>query len=163
VTTFVCGGDLEHYINSTLNTVFRRAEENLREISNDGKPELVEVTRDKLIMIASDVIDLVMEKNADYADAWQKNGIQGTLCRLADKLLRVETLADGREALVIEEKLPQTILDGIGYSFLALLWLKEHGEFPEPNSIRQRWITKAQERWEDFYVMRKRHWDDEPA
>jgi len=86
---------------------------------------LVEVTRNKLIMIAADVVDMVLHKNEDYQDAWQKQGIQGTLVRIADKLCRIEVLADGREALVAEEKLEQTLLDNIGYSFLALLWLRE--------------------------------------
>jgi len=89
--------------------------------------DLVEVTRNKLIMIAADVVDIVLHKNEDYQDAWQKQGIQGTLVRIADKLCRIETLADGREALVAEEKLEQTLMDNIGYSFLALLWLKEKG------------------------------------
>lgn len=87
---------------------------------------MVKVTRNKLIKIASDAVNLVMEKNADYRDSWQKQGITGTLCRIADKLMRVETLADGSQALVAEEKLGQTIMDNIGYSFLALLWLGEN-------------------------------------
>ena len=89
---------------------------------------MVKVTRNKLIKIASDVNDLVMEKNADYKDSWQKQGITGTLCRISDKLTRIETLADGTQALVAEEKLGQTLMDNIGYSFLALLWLGEHGQ-----------------------------------
>lgn len=101
------------------------AEAKLDSLDND----LVEVTRDKLIMIASDVIDEVIAKNADYNDSWQRQGIQGTLCRIADKLCRIETLADGRDALVVGEKLSETLLDNIGYSLLALLWLKERGGF----------------------------------
>jgi len=87
--------------------------------------DLVKVTRNKLVVIAADVVDIILRKNEDYQDAWQRQGIQGTLVRIADKLCRIETLTDGRQALVAEEKLEQTLLDNIGYSFLALLWLKE--------------------------------------
>lgn len=92
---------------------------------------LVEVTFEKLTEIADDVVHLVLRKNPDYGDSWQRQGIHGTLCRIADKLFRMDTLADGRKALVPEEKLSKTLIDNIGYSFLALLWLKEHGEFPK--------------------------------
>ena len=93
-----------------------------REQQCDG---MVEVTRDKLIRVATEVIDEVMRKNVDYQDSWQRQGIHGTLCRIADKLFRIETLADGREALVVEEKIEKTGIDNIGYTFLLLLYLKE--------------------------------------
>jgi len=109
-----------------IRAVFDAAEAEAR-LESIVANNLVEVTRNKLIMIAADVVDIVLRKNEDYQDAWQRQGIQGTLARIADKLCRVEVLADGREALVAEEKLEQTLLDNIGYSFLALLWLREKG------------------------------------
>lgn len=114
---------LNEYLGNLLNIyAAARAEARLESLD-----ELVEVTHNKLIMVASDVIDEVMAKNEDYNDSWQRQGIQGTLCRIADKLCRIETLSDGRDALVVGEKLSETLLDNIGYSFLALLWLKEKG------------------------------------
>jgi len=114
---------LEEYLENR-DAVFNAAEAEAK-LAGLLEEDLVEVTRNKLIMIAADVVDIVLHKNADYQDAWQKQGIQGTLVRIADKLCRIETLADGRQALVAEEKLEQTLLDNIGYSFLALLWLRE--------------------------------------
>lgn len=88
---------------------------------------MVTVTRYKLIMIASDVVELVLAKNADYQDAWQHQGLPGIAARLTDKLCRVEALVDGREALVTDEGIEDTLRDAIGYSLLGLLYIREHG------------------------------------
>lgn len=90
----------------------------------------VEVTRYKLECIAQDVIDIVMRKNADYGDAWQKQGGAGWAVRLSDKLCRIENLSDGREALVLDESIDTTLEDAIGYCLLGLLYRKEmrHGD-----------------------------------
>ena len=87
----------------------------------------VEVTRSKLESVAYSVVNLVMKKNKDYGDAWQRQGINGALVRLADKLYRVENLADGRERLVQDENLLDTLVDAIGYSLLGILYLQENG------------------------------------
>lgn len=104
------------------------AEERIQQL-DDGT---IEVTPDKLIRIASDVIELILVKNQDYGDAWQRQGMAGCLVRLADKLYRVETLSDGREALVVDEKIEDTLRDAIGYSMLGLLYLKEHKHDTSP-------------------------------
>jgi len=90
----------------------------------------VAVTRQKLVDKATDVIDLVMRKNADYGDAWQRQGGCGWALRLADKLCRIETLADGREALVLDEAIEDTLKDAIGYALLGLLWLDKRKAKP---------------------------------
>jgi hypothetical protein len=79
------------------------------------------VTRESLERIAADVIDLVLRKNSDYGDAWQKHGIAGVLVRLSDKALRLETLSDGRTALVTDEQWSDTLRDIAGYALLGLL------------------------------------------
>lgn len=84
----------------------------------------IEVTYADLRLIAIDVINTVLAKNADYGGAWQRQGIAGVMARLSDKLCRVETLADGREALVADEKLKDTLMDVIGYAMLGLLYLE---------------------------------------
>lgn len=104
----------------------------------------VSVTEEKLKMIATEavaegrlerladelldeIIKQVIDKNHDYGDAWQRYGIFTPLIRINDKLLRTKTLAS-TEALVASEKIDETLRDNVGYSLLALLWLKEHPE-----------------------------------
>lgn len=84
----------------------------------------VEVTRQALLDICLSVVGKIMEKNADYGDAWQAQGMNGSMVRLADKLYRVENLADGREMLVQGESLEDTLIDAIGYSLLGLLYIR---------------------------------------
>lgn len=94
-----------------------------RDAPHKADAKFMEVTITKLADVASDVISLVLEKNEDYGDAWQKQSIIGVLVRLADKLYRIETLADGREALVAGEDIEESLIDAIGYSMLGLLYL----------------------------------------
>lgn len=86
---------------------------------------MIKVTEKKLVLLARRVIALVMQKNADYGDAWQRQGVNGVLVRLADKLYRIENLSDGREVLVPSEALRDTLVDAIGYAMLGLLYLNE--------------------------------------
>ena len=71
-------------------------------------------------MIAQDVAMLVLEKNADYGDAWQKHGLAGVLVRISDKALRLQNL-EGKEALVVDENVDDTLMDIAGYALLGLL------------------------------------------
>lgn len=96
----------------------------------------VSVTRESLLVIfrksiklgdlnklVEEIIDLLVRKNTDYADAWQRYGIFTPLIRINDKILRVETLSTGEHALVAEEGIDDTLRDIVGYGILALLWL----------------------------------------
>lgn len=93
----------------------------------DGSVERgkVEVTEAKLREVCVRVIDLIMNKNADYGDAWQRQGINGVLVRLADKLYRIDNLSFTTEALVASEAVEDTIVDAIGYCLLGLLYIGE--------------------------------------
>jgi len=98
------------------------------------KPKLcVIVAKEQLLEISNGVVELVMAKNRDYADAWQQQGMPGVISRLADKLYRVESLL-GKEALVVGEGIEDSLVDAIGYSILGLLYLRskdngqEHGK-----------------------------------
>jgi hypothetical protein len=79
------------------------------------------VTEEALMAIAAKSIKKVIEKNKDYGDAWQRYGQFTGLIRMNDKLLRVETLSDGRKALVAQEGINDTIFDLFGYSMLLML------------------------------------------
>lgn len=80
----------------------------------------MEVTRESLEKEASDIVDLLLAKNADYGDAWQKHGLAGVLIRISDKSLRLENL-NGREAVVVDEAVEDTLRDIAGYALLGLL------------------------------------------
>lgn len=82
----------------------------------------------RMLVKSDDVIKLVMAKNADYGDAWQRFDIFTPLVRLNDKLLRVQTLSGGKQALVAGEKIEDTIVDIVGYGLLELLKLHQEEE-----------------------------------
>ena len=90
----------------------------------------VDVTDSELGYVVTDVfdgvIDTIIKKNADYGDAWQKWGIFTPLVRINDKIMRVQTLSSGQQALIAEEKIEDTLVDIIAYCLLALLWLKHN-------------------------------------
>lgn len=83
----------------------------------------VAASSDYLYGLYNKVAMLVDNKNHDYGDAWQRFGVYTPLIRLNDKILRVATLSDGRQALVNAESIEDTLIDIIGYAALALLWL----------------------------------------
>lgn len=85
------------------------------------------VVRTDLRNAAIQVIEMVLAKNADYGDAWQTLGSVGATARFVDKMFRIEHLANGAEALVVDEKLGDTVADLVGYGLLIMLYLKFHG------------------------------------
>jgi len=93
----------------------------------------VKVTEEKLQKVMQGCIELIMRKNKDYGDAWQKHGIVGVGVRISDKAVRLETLSDGREALVVDEDINETLRDVLSYCALGLLYLKENPYTPPIN------------------------------
>lgn len=79
------------------------------------------VTEDGLKQITDSIISMVLKKNADYGDAWQSNGAFTALINVEHKIIRLETLSDGRSALVVDENIDDTLRDLVGYSLLCLL------------------------------------------
>ena len=69
-------------------------------------------------------VNTVLNKNHDYGDAWQRNGIFTPLMRIKEKLIRVETLSDGRQALVADESIDTDMEDVFNYSLLEMLKLQ---------------------------------------
>ena len=103
-------------------------------------PNKASVTKAALMAIAENLIDFVIKKNTDYGDSWQSYGIFIPAIRMKDKLVRVETLIDGRQALVADETFGDTIKDIVAYGWLAMLrmeWEAKHaakpaGEYTQP-------------------------------
>lgn len=86
---------------------------------DEGK--LVQVNKQALMEIAEQIVDTVIRKNHDYGDAWQALGSVGAAARFVDKMFRIERLANGQEALVVSEKLDETVSDLVGYGLLIIL------------------------------------------
>jgi hypothetical protein len=81
----------------------------------------------RLARMTAEIVSLLARKNADYGNSWCRQGIGGVLSRLSDKFFRVETLADGREALIVDEKIDDTLQDAVAYALLGLLYLRSDG------------------------------------
>ena len=66
-------------------------------------------------------------KNADYGDSFarvrREEGREIILCRLKDKLYRLETLMHGAEQQVQDEKEEDTIIDFVNYGIMELVEL----------------------------------------
>jgi len=109
-----------------------------------SQPDKVIVTKDALMKIAEEVIDLVIRKNADYGDAWQRFGVFTPLIRLNDKLLRVQTLSSGQTSLVPEEGIKDTIKDIFGYALLLLLRMKYEESLYRSRIVMAESVTPVQ-------------------
>jgi hypothetical protein len=97
----------------------------LDEVAKVMKSRLVAVTPEALMEIFKQRIEHIMKKNHDYGDAWQTNGPFTPLMRMKEKLIRVETLSDGRLALVTDEKVETNVAEVLDYSALWLLWKEQ--------------------------------------
>jgi hypothetical protein len=96
-------------------------EASLRQVSIEAVEAFINKTHPDI----EEIVKVLLAKNADYGDAWQRFGIFTPLIRQNDKILRVQTLSDGRQALVAGEKIVDTLTDIVGYGLLALLKLKQ--------------------------------------
>lgn len=85
------------------------------------------VTYEALNRNAQKVVDLVLRKNADYGDAWRRNGVVGVMVRIQDKMLRLENL-NGKSGLVVGENARDTLMDICGYALLGLIELEQGHE-----------------------------------
>jgi hypothetical protein len=93
------------------------------------------VNLEHMTKLVDGIIDMVLEKNKDYGDAWQRYGIFTPLIRINDKILRVKTLAGGQQAMVADEKVEDNLKDTIGYALLALLKLEYKGDISITDAV----------------------------
>lgn len=127
----------------------------------------VEVTKDKLFEVASKainleklqtfvyaIVDIIMEKNAAYGDAWQKFAIFVPLIRIREKIVRLENLASHRPHLAYDENIDEELDDIIAYALLAKLWLSDNFEV-EMEEI----VKKLQEEYTGVDVETYQHFD----
>jgi len=94
-------------------------------VTKESLTEIVQevVNISQLNKLVDNIVDMVIDKNHDYGNAWQTYGIFTPLIRINDKLLRVKNLSGGEQALVADEKVEDNLRDVVGYALLALLWL----------------------------------------
>jgi hypothetical protein len=82
--------------------------------------------------VGSDMTDILVRKNYDYADAFskrfQKHGILSAYIRMEDKWLRLENLISGHKAQVNDEGLLDTLRDLSGYIQLTIIELLKEAE-----------------------------------
>lgn len=80
--------------------------------------------------IALEVAELVNRKNHDYGKSFDKSvdkyGAAAYFLRIADKISRAETLSN-KDALVLDEKIEDTLKDIIGYTLLYINYLNDKG------------------------------------
>lgn len=118
------------------------------------------VSRETLTRLAAQVfeerIEGIIKKNHDYGDAWQENGPFTPLLRIKEKLFRVETLSDGRDALVLDENVDQNIGEVWDYALLWLLWRQANaivaprGVMAAKNQMSFAEVEAAKAAWEDI-------------
>ena len=110
----------------------------------------IEVTREKLLEVASkainlemlqqnvySVVDTIMKKNAEYGDAWQKFAIFIPLIRIREKIVRLEHLIDRRTVLVYDKDVDEELSDIIAYALLAKLWMSENFELEMEEIVKK--------------------------
>jgi hypothetical protein len=114
-------------------------EESLSSISQEAVKAFVAKTHPDI----EEIIKVLLAKNADYGDAWQRYGIFTPLIRINDKILRVKTLSGGQQAMVAGENIIDTITDIVGYGLLALLKLKQNPDLGEANLVPEELIIQS--------------------
>lgn len=80
---------------------------------------------DKNLITQNDLISILIKKQKDYGPKnISKFGITGLFIRMHDKIARIENLTiKNTEVSVENESLVDTILDIMGYSAIALMWI----------------------------------------
>jgi hypothetical protein len=87
----------------------------------------VDVTEERIDEALAIIKRTILKKNKDYGDAWQRYGLPQVLTRLTEKALRLETLSDGRQALVASESSLDTLVDIGGYGVLGIIYSIANG------------------------------------
>ena len=82
-------------------------------------------TIDKFTAVQQEGLELFKRKNADYGNAFEKQGTIGVLVRIGDKIMRAQSITSRSVVLVSDEKLRDTLVDLQNYATLAVALLDE--------------------------------------
>lgn len=81
---------------------------------------------DSLDKITSDIVDLLVRKNANYGNSFDRQmdeyGMIAAVIRLDDKMSRLRALTKGEQDKV-GESVDDTLRDIVGYTLLTLNWI----------------------------------------
>lgn len=79
--------------------------------------------------IVTSLNDVYKRKNNDYGDSFgksfEKYGITSALVRMEDKWNRLNSLAMGKEQMVADEKITDTLLDLANYCIMTVMELEK--------------------------------------
>ena len=94
---------------------------------------------DQLKTVQKEALDLFIQKNADYGDAFANYGAIGVLVRLGDKIQRLQHISNTMLTLVKTESLRDTLIDLHNYAAMVIMLLDE-----DCNSIKKESLKPPQ-------------------
>lgn len=94
--------------------------------SSSNKNNIQQTRRDQMIEIQKEGLELFINKNADYGDAFAEYGATGVIMRMEDKLKRFISITKSGVNLVDTESLRDTLIDLHNYSAMAIMLLDDN-------------------------------------
>lgn len=76
--------------------------------------------------VQDEALELFINKNKDYGDAFANYGIVGVLVRMGDKISRLQSITKNGITLVNNECLRDTLIDLHNYSAMAVMLMDEN-------------------------------------
>lgn len=77
--------------------------------------------------VVKGMISTYIRKNHDYGNSFEvsmnEEGLAAARIRLGDKWLRFKQLSKGKEALVKDESIRDTLLDMANYAIMTVMWM----------------------------------------
>jgi hypothetical protein len=96
-------------------------------IESSSNKNIIQQTRcDQMIEIQKEGLELFINKNADYGDAFAEYGATGVIMRMEDKLKRFISITKSGVNLVDTESLRDTLIDLHNYSAMAIMLLDDN-------------------------------------
>lgn len=94
-------------------------EENDKTLSNTSAHQFKDIVKGML--------ETYVRKNHDYGNSFEvsmnEEGLAAARIRLGDKWLRFKQLSKGKEALVKDESIRDTLLDMANYAIMTVMWM----------------------------------------
>jgi hypothetical protein len=90
-------------------------------MEKENSPNRVE----QMKKVQQEGLELFIQKNKDYGDAFAKYGVVGVLMRMEDKLQRGISITKNGVHLVSQEGMRDTLIDLHNYAAMALMLLDE--------------------------------------
>ena len=93
------------------------------------KEELTDASREKVMELydgqTKRVLDLMMDKNHDYGEAWRQMRISSMVDLILMKLLRIKQIEDNDGRTLVSEGVEGGYMDIINYSLFSLVRMRE--------------------------------------